>query len=189
MSKEWKNTVKKAQVGSVILILLGIVLLVNPDFGSIAVAKMLGWGLVAVAAICLLAGVLTWPVMGFATLAGSIVGLMLGVYILNNPLALASLLGWILGIFLVVQGLGSIGEALRLCHHGSAWRFSMVVSILTLGLGVVLIFAPLTTSRLVMIVAGVVMIVCGAGNLITHVRAARCIDRGEKQGNIIDAEE
>lgn len=189
MSKQWKNTVLKAELGSAILVLVGIVLLVNPDFGSIAVARILGWVLVAVAAICLLAGVLTWPVMGFSTLAGSIAGLMLGVYVLNNPLALASLLGWILGIFLVIQGLGSIGEALRLCHHGNAWRFSMVISIVTLGLGVVLIFAPLTTSRLVMIVAGVVMIACGAGNLITHVRAARCIDKGEKQGNIIDAEE
>lgn len=189
MAKDIKKTITRARWGSVALILIGVVLLVNPDFGSAMVAKVLGWGLVALAGICLAAGVLTWPGMGFGTLGGSCAGLLLGIYILRNPLSLASILGMMLGIFLTVQGIGALADALRLRRNDQGWLGPIILAAATLILGLVLLFSPLTTSRLVMIIAGIVMIVCGVGNLVTHFRASRYIEGKGGAGSVIDADD
>lgn len=188
MAKKLKMTMTGAWVGSAVLVLAGVLLLVNPDFGSAAVASVIGWGMIIVAAICLVAGILTWPALGFTTMGGSCIGLLLGVYILKNPLALASLLGVVLGIFLAAQGLGALGDALRLWKGGRSWVVAMVLAAATLVLGVTLIFSPLTTSRFVMIIAGVVMVVCGVGNLVTHFKATRYIDGTSDKETVIDSE-
>lgn len=189
MDKHMRKTVNTARLGSVALILIGVLLLTNPDFGSALAAKVLGWILVGVSVIALAAAVLSWPALGFRTLGGGCMGTLVGIYILRNPLSVASILGIMLGIFLAGQGMSALGDALRLRRNGLGWHLPVILAAATMILGLVLIFSPLTTSRLVMTVAGVVMIVCGVGNLFTHFKAYRCIGGAGEKETVIDAEE
>lgn len=188
-----KNNISKhlaqARWGSIALIVLGLVLLLFPDFGSSTVAVILAWVLMIGGSAGLLIGVLSWPAFGFGTMIGSGLVLAAGIYILRHPLSLASILGVLLGVLLTAQGLGALGDALRLRRGGGLWVPGLVLSILTMVFGLILIFSPLTSSRIVMTVVGLVLIVFGAGNLYTHFKAGSCTDSGSDKGRIIDADE
>ena len=188
-----KNNISKhlaqARWGSIALIVLGLVLLLFPDFGSSTVAVILAWILMIGGSAGLLIGVLSWPAFGFGTMIGSGLVLVAGIYILRHPLSLASILGVLLGVLLTAQGLGALGDVLRLRRGGGLWVPGLVLSILTMVFGLILIFSPLTSSRIVMTVVGLVLIVFGAGNLYTHFKAGSCTDSGSGKGRIIDADE
>lgn len=188
-----KNNISKhlaqARWGSIALIVLGLVLLLFPDFGSSTVAVILAWVLMIGGSAGLLIGVLSWPAFGFGTMIGSGLVLAAGIYILRHPLSLASILGVLLGVLLTAQGLGALGDALRLRRGGGLWVPGLVLSILTMVFGLILIFSPLTSSRIVMTVVGLVLIVFGAGNLYTHFKAGSCTDSGSGKERIIDADE
>lgn len=184
------------ELGSVFLILFGGLLLLNPDFGSAALAAILGWILVGGGAVGLLIGFLRWPGLGTMELLGSFLLLGCGVYLLRNPLALASLLGIGLGILLLSQGVGSLGDAWRVIGYGGFYQLSLILGIGMTALGAYLILSPLATSRFVMSVAGLAMVVCGITNLISHRRASKFITSSRHKiiGNsdtpdIIDADQ
>jgi len=181
------------ELGSVLLILFGMILLLNPDFGSAALATILGWILVGGGAAGLALGCISWPALGIAELIGSLIVLCCGIYLLRNPLMLASLAGVLLGLLMISQGLGSLRDGLQVKRYGGKYQFSVILSIGMLILGVYLILSPMATSRFVMKMAGLIMIASGISNLISHHRAQKYITDSRKKiiGNskIIDAEE
>lgn len=189
MKDRISKTLSQARWGSIALIAFGLVLVFFPDFGSRTVATIAAWLLMIAGTAGLLIGVLSWPMFGFGTLAGSGISLIVGFYILRNPLSLASLLGILLGALLTVQGLGALGDVLRLRRNGEFWVLGMVWAGFTLVMGLILIFSPMTTSRIVMTLVGLAMIVCGGGNLYTHYKAKSYMDPGKNSSRIIDADE
>lgn len=183
----WSKLIRM-ETGSVVLVIFGVILALNPDFGSAAVAAILGWVLIGAGAAGLLIGVLSWPGLGMGELAGSLILLAAGIYLQRNPLMLASLLGILLGVLLVGQGVGAMRDALRLKRRGGHWQPGLILAAVMLVAGLGLIFSPLTTSRLVMTVAGVVMIACGVGNLVSHYKVEQYI-HGAGGNPVIDADE
>lgn len=142
-----------------LLIVLGIVLIVNPDSAAALVGKVIAWALI-----------LGGTVMGITALSGEIsrrlgrlipaaVILILGIWLMSEPLFIAESLGWILGILLAVQGGADVFAALR-----GRQRFS-VISAITLVAGVVLVLVPMTTSRILIVICGIVVLCIGAAEL------------------------
>lgn len=162
----------------VLLILLGLILLVNPDSASVLIAKIIGW-------ILLICGI------GFGISAlknhsgtagkvlGTIVCLGLSGWLLKNPLALAAGIGRFVGILLVIHGVQDVVEAAKLGH-------GMFLAILTALLGALLVFLPMTTSRLVFSLCGLVVLIVGIAMLIDRLKGRPGLDEGNDP-NIIDA--
>ena len=156
-------------------------------------SAILGWVLVGGGAAGLLIGVLSWPGLGIAELIGSIILLGGGIYLLRNPLMLASLMGILLGLLLLSQGLGALRDALQVKRYGGRYQLSLILGIGMSALGAYLILSPMATSRFVMTVAGLIMVACGITNLISHCRADKYITGSRKKiihnPDIIDADE
>lgn len=182
----WKKLFRM-EVGSIFLILFGAVLLMNPDFGSAAVAAILGWILIGGGIVGLVIGFLSWPGLGIGELVGSCILLGSGIYLLKNPLMLASLLGILLGILLASQGIGALGDALRVKRYGGTFLPGLILGVAMVALGLYLVFSPMATSRIVWTVAGLVMVACGIGNLLSHRKATKFIHSANE--TIIDADE
>lgn len=176
----------RSELGSVLMIVFGFILLLNPDLGSAALASVLAWLLVAIGAGGLILGVPAGA--GLGQLGGSILALVGGIWLLKDPLMLARLLGIGLGLLLASQGYNALTDALSVRRCGGLYLPGMVFGGIMLILGLGLVFSPLGASRFVMTVAGLVMIICGIGNLVSHRRSVRYIQDHEKP-RIIDAEE
>lgn len=182
---KYLDKLRSPRLSPYVLILVGAILMLWPDVGTAAVSAVLGWILVAVGAVMLFIGILSWRSFGIGLGAAGVVLLFSGIWLNNNPLALAKILGILCGAMILVQGLNSLMDARRVRKAGGLSGFSCIVGILTVLLGLFLILSPLSTSRFVMVITGVILILCGVSNLVSHKRVDRYI---HEHGDIIDSE-
>lgn len=176
-------------VGYLLLVALGCLLIFRPDFGSAAVATVLGWIGIVLGGIMIFVCLLSWPVLGIPQLLTGVAAVGFGAYILLNPLMLASIFGIAVGIYLVFQGVISIFESGRLRKFGYSSTASLVLGLIMVALGIVLIVAPMTSSRLVMTLIGLAMALCGGVRLLLRAWAARKLIQPKEDPDIIDADE
>jgi len=162
---------------SVLVILCGLILVISPDNATILVSHILGWGLFAVG--------LVWGVVLLSARArlgqflGAAVCILLGLWLTNNPLALAKSLGRLVGIFVILR---SVQELM-----GSALKQGKVLAVLMIILGVILVLIPMTASRLAFFLLGGVLVLMGIGMLLEAIRGGNDrLDSGDDT-NIIDA--
>lgn len=157
-SKNWK-AFPGIYALPVLLMLLGILLIVKPDSAAALIGK-------AVALVVILSG----TVMGVTAMSGetsrrirrlipAAIALALGLWLLVNPLFIAESLGRILGILLLLEGGSELIGALRRSAPFPVMAFVTLVA------GVVLVLLPMTTSRLLITVCGIVVLCIGAAEL------------------------
>ena len=151
-------------------ILLGLILLLVPDSAAALITYGIGGVLLLGGALFAVGAFLDRSVSkGFwALICLSIGGMLLG-----NPLLLARNLGRFLGIWLAIEG----GDCLR--------KGNRVFGTVILVAAVALVLSPMTLSRLVFSVCGLVVLVIGIGMLADRIRNQKYLDKGDD--NIIDA--
>lgn len=180
---DWRSLLKN-QSGSVVMILCGAVLAISPDSASMLLSGAAGWLLIAVGVMLLVMGFVGGVQMG-AIVPGGLL-LLAGAWLHRHPLMIASVLGLVLGIVAIRQGWQGAKESRWIKRSGGFWIPGAVLSVLELIVGVRLIFSPLSASRWVLTIAGILMVLCGAADLAAHYRGQKYI-RGDS--NIIDADE
>ena len=104
-----------------------------------------------------------------------IVGSILG----TRPLLLAAFAGRIIGLLLLADGLADLINAHR---RGIRGLMPLIIAIL----GGILLLMPMTASRLVFRLCGLVVLVIGGAMLFDRIRHPR-LSRGKDDPNIIDA--
>lgn len=162
----------------ILIIALGLVLLINPDSASALIAKLLGWLMVAMGIGIGISAIVTQSGQigkGIAAVALVVVGSWLA----KNPLLLAAWIGRIVGILLVIDGIQDILHA-----HRQGMRH--IMPILVTAVGAVLILLPMTTSRLVFSLCGLVVLIIGVAMLLDRLKERKLLDEPEDP-NIIDA--
>ena len=160
----------------VVLIALGLVLIFCPDTASALISKVAGWGLMMAGIIVAVAIVVdrNWSASRILTV---IVLVGLGRWLMTHPLAWAAWGGRIIGLLLLLRGIRDFSQ--------SAFTQGKVLSAVTALLGLVLILMPMTASRMVFSLCGVVILVVGGGMLAERVWEKKNWD--DDDPNIIDA--
>ncbi len=168
------KTFLKRCAGELFLIFCGAMLALFPDSAVALVTKIIAWVLVVSGLVTILGAlkgkpdVKTWIIPAL--------GVLLGGYMLTNPLMLSNALGRVMGLFLVIQGAGNLRK-----------DRSRILPGITLAAGVILFLIPRTLVNTLLGIAGLVLIVIGAMNLIDKLRHRRYLDEGSDP-NIIDAD-
>lgn len=179
----WKARTKP-QGGSVLLIVLGALLALNPDSASVLVSVVLGWALIAVGAMLIVGGFVSGGEWG--AIVQGVLFLICGSWLHRNPLMVASILGLVVGIIAIRHGWRGAENVRQIKRSGGLWVPGAVLAVLELLVGVRLIFSPLSVSRLVLTIAGIAMAACGAWELIARNRVQKYIPRDNR---IIDADD
>lgn len=180
---DWKSLLR-LNGGSVLMILCGAVLAVNPDSASTLISAVLGWVLIALGVALLLAG-FTGGVGGKTILSGALM-LTAGAWLHRNPLMIASFLGSLLGLLVLSRGWRAAMASQRVKRGGGFWIPGGVLAVLELIVGVRLIFSPLSASRMVLTVAGIAMVIFGVCDLAANYKYSKYIPGNSR---IVDADE
>lgn len=180
---DWRSLLRY-EGGSILMIVFGVLLTMKPDLASAAVSAVAGWALIAIGVAFLVAGFTGGMRLG-RIVCGAVL-LMAGSWLHRNPLMIASLIGVGLGVLVLSQGWQAAREAQWTKRGGGMWIPGAVLAVLELLVGIRLILSPLSLSRLVLGIAGIAMVICGACNLVAHYKNVRYIP---DQGGIIDADE
>lgn len=177
MKKEEILSLIRLLLAPVLVILLGLVLLVNPDSASILISRVLGGGLAILAVgfgIAALVSARGRAGKAIASVALAVCGGLLS----RNPLWLASFAGRVVGILLVIDG---VQDMLHAHCSGVRVRMPLVVALL----GAILVLMPMTASRLVFSLCGLVVTVVGVIMLLERLGKPR-LSGGKR--DIIDME-
>ena len=162
----------------VVTLVLGLILMVNPDYASALVARLLGFvfGLVAIGFGI---GALANAQGRAGKVFGAIVCAVIGGWLGNNPLVLAAWFGRIIGIVLLIDGIQDILASRR---QGTLFLLPLVAALV----GLILIVMPMTASRIVFALCGLVLVVIGGVMLLERIRGNNRLN-GPQDPNIIDA--
>ena len=158
----------------VLTVLAGLLLMGNPDGATAMMTKLLGWILVASGALKLVIPVTRQRTVSNSEWVWNGLCILAGVLLLARPLLLADMIGSILGVMILVEGI----RGLRRGADGK--------SILTVLAGAILLFLPRTLTRTVLVAAGAALVIIGVINILRQISNARRLDRGDDP-NIIDA--
>lgn len=171
----------------VILIVVGLILMVSPDSATSLISRILGWVLIAYGVFFGISAFMSLRSKRLPMLFYGVICLFIGTYLVRNPLFLAQGIGKFLGILLGLRGVNGIFDALNVKKRGGSYIMGLVVGAATLLLGLWLMLSPLSPTRLLMTVVGIVLVVIGVMNLLSVKNEVKALLSGE-DSNIVDAD-
>lgn len=178
MKKTDAATLVKLLLTPVLMVILGLALVIRPDTASALVGKILGWILILMGGGLLIESLAVKDVTTSRILF-TVVTLALGVWLVRNPLRLAAALGRIAGLLILVRAVQDIVNATR-------WKCGMKYALISGIVGALLIVLPMTTSRVVWVVLGILVIVLGILTALDRLKLGKLLSSGDD--NIIDAQ-
>ena len=168
---------------SIAYIVIGMLLLIMPETSLLWICNAFGVVVLVTGIVCLIQYArirgtgFTAPFM----LVGGVITAGLGIFTLAKPQVVASFLPVVFGIFIVVDGVSRVGTAIDLAKRkGQKWWMLLLLSIVSVGLGVLLLLHPFDAAVSVVMLCGILLIVEGALNLGCVLYAAmelRTLDR------------
>lgn len=161
----------------VALIVLGAVLLLFPDSASVLVAKVLGWAMV-IAGVVFAVSAIVSPGGTAGKVICAVVCLAVGGWLVKNPLVLAKGVGRFVGILLAIRGIQDLFQSVS--------AQGKLLALVTAAMGVILVLLPMTTSRVVFSICGLMVLLIGIAMFVDRIRRRRLMDPGDDP-NIIDA--
>ena len=149
----------------VVGLVMGFYLLLRPWSATEALCALIGWLFLLAGAAGILNAVAfqRTTLMSDPLLPVSVVGIVVGVFFITRPYTLMQIVGLIVCVLLVLQGVFGIQHAEQRRRWGeSTWWVSMAVGVVSVVLGLVALFAPGTSTTLMMRLIGVMLICSGA---------------------------
>jgi uncharacterized membrane protein HdeD (DUF308 family) len=164
-----------AIAGGVTSIVLGVILLVWPDGTLYVVAALIGIWLVVAGIIRLAEAVLTSEARGGARALSAIAGLLyliVGIVCLRNLLTALEVLAVVIGFVWIAGGISEIMSAFTR-HAGGARVAVAAIGLVTIVGGLVLVFWPDVSLRVIVWVGGLWLLAIGVVQLVLAARVAR----------------
>lgn len=152
---------------SVLMAVLGLVLIIWPGKTLTLAARILGIALLLGAA----GSFYSWRqdrhkgAADYTTLAVALLLLVAGLIVLIAPKGVITLLPKLIGLAVLVNGFINLAQALELKKDGASWTSSMVMAVLTLLLGVFLLFFAFSAMKAAVMVIGAIFVYNGVSNL------------------------
>lgn len=156
-------------VNAVIMVVLGLVLVIWPDFLGEMLCYLLGGALILMGAIQLI-GFLRGERLGLYNKFNMLMGIvlvLLGLWICTQPHIVLSIIPVVVGIIVLLHGLMDIQYTLDIKRTGNTkWWIALIAAIVTFVFGLVLVFNPFAAYETVMILLGVAMLYDGGSDLV-----------------------
>ena len=165
-------------------LVLGVVLLFNPDAVMAGIFRIIGWLLVAVA---LVLGISL--AMDRVRAPGRVIGALVcgigGALLLRNPLVLAAGTGKVLGVLLILRAVAGFVQGGKVSGRPVRHALGELPELI---LGIFLLLSPMAPTRLIFGIIGVVLIV-GAVLKLLGMKQELVALTGPENPKIIDADE
>ena len=153
---------------SILMILIGLLLVFWPGHVMTTALKILGFALLIGGALL----IYSWYSgrgrdSSVITLAEGIVMAVAGLIVLIAPKFLISIVPFCVGAVITLNGIFNLAQApdQRKANY-NRWTASLVMAILTIILGLLILFNPFSTMEMLVVAIGIVIIYNGVSNLL-----------------------
>lgn len=170
MEKLMKKFFRSSLITSLFLIALGLLLIFQSDAVIYSISYIIGGILIALGVL----GIIKF-VQGTnkeqqteLDIVYGIVSVILGIVVIKNPQAIASIIPTILGISIVINSATKLQYAFELKANGNnLWKSTMVISIISTLCGIVLIFNPFKALTSFTKIVGIFIVIYAVLDMIS----------------------
>ncbi len=160
MDKIMNKILKTSIITSIIFLIFGLLLILESEATIISLSYIIGTVLIALGAY----GIVNFfrkNKIGISTsldVVYGIVTIILGILVITNPRAIASIIPFVMGIIIIISSASKIQYSLELKNIKSdMWKTTLAISILTTICGVMLIFNPFKGAVIVTKIIGILI--------------------------------
>ena len=157
-------------ITSIILAVLGILLIVATEATIISISYIIGGILILLGFFGLVDYIrkIDTETKTSVDLVYGIVTVILGVLIVMNPKAIASIINYVLGIIIVISSAVKLNYAIQLKgNNNSLWKSTIIFSLITTICGLILIFKPFTGAIVATKIIGAIVLIYAILNIIS----------------------
>ncbi len=153
-------------VSSIILLVLGIVLLFIPGSIITTILRIFGALIIALGVVSIINS--TKSKTTNAELVYGILMVILGLVFLSNPEVIAGIIPFILGVWIVINSLFKLQVVANLKKTSDDYVKPLVVNLITLLIGIILMFNPFKGAEAVIMIIGIFMIAYSLLDLLNY---------------------
>ena len=172
MEKLMQKFFRSSLVTSIVLMILGVLLILQSEVTIITISYIIGTLLIALGAIAIIKFVKNVNSITREDLdiVYGTVTIILGVIVIYNPEAIASIIPIIIGIGIVISSATKLQYAIELKENlSSQWKTTMIISIISAICGVILICNPFKGAVVILQLIGGFIIVYSILDIISTI--------------------
>ncbi len=176
MKELLKRTKVNIIISSIITILFGIILIVWPTSSTLFISSLAGWLLFLGGIISVVIYFSTRQTEPKANLLLGLIVVSFGFWAVIRPSALVQLISVLFGVILLLHGFLNIDDSLELKNGGiTNWWVFLFFSILTIILGIFIIWSPIASATVMTIISGISLLFDGITDLILVFRISHIL--------------
>ena len=193
MNSILKRIKTNAILSALLYVVIGLVLLLRPELSTSVLCTALGIVLILRGLSDILDFVFhkDGSLYYSLRLAGGIVIAAVGVWLVTKPTLIAVLVPRVIGLLILFHGCSNLGDTLKLQKNKSSQSLAaLILSGITLALGVLLVVNPFAAFTTVVRVIGAVLIYDGVSDIWISMQVSKAVKLAEKelQGEVVDVD-
>jgi uncharacterized membrane protein HdeD (DUF308 family) len=174
MSKFMRSSI----FSSIALAILGVFLFFQSELTIVSIAYIIGAILVGIGIAAMIKYIanLNKNVKNELDIIYGTVTVVLGIIVISNPKAIASIIPFVLGLIIVISSATKLQYGLELRKSKSPlWSSTVIISLITLLCGVMLVINPFAGATFITKVVGILLLVYAILDIISTVRISRTV--------------
>ena len=175
-----KTGIFKTFAASLLMIGLGFLMMLHPDFANQTVASILGWSMVGVGTLLIAVSLMNWNIMGIPELLIGIALVAVGIFIIIKPAFAAESFGRVIAIYVGFHGLLCLMDSGKLKKMDRNFIPHTIMGGVMLAVALTLIFVPVSLFWLIRVL-GALVILSGLGNLVLRSKFYLSLPKPEKK--------
>ena len=188
-----KKFFRSSLISSIILMIIGVLLILQSEITIITISYLIGTLLIAMGAIALIKFIKNINNVNREELDifYGVVTIILGVIVVYNPEAIASIIPIIIGIGIIINSATKLQYAIELKQSlNSQWKITVIISIISAVCGVILICNPFKGAVVIMQIIGGFIVAYSILDIISTITIKKNVAaiHNAIDGNINDAE-
>mgnify|MGYP002531809399 CR=1 FL=1 len=188
-----KKFFRSSLISSIILMIIGVLLILQSEITIITISYLIGTLLIAMGAIAIIKFIKNINNVNREELDifYGVVTIILGVIVVYNPEAIASIIPIIIGIGIIINSATKLQYAIELKQSlNSQWKITVIISIISAVCGVILICNPFKGAVVIMQIIGGFIVAYSILDIISTITIKKNVAaiHNAIDGNINDAE-
>ncbi len=188
-----KKFFRSSLISSIILMIIGVLLILQSEITIITISYLIGTLLIAMGAIAIIKFIKNINNVAREELDifYGVVTIILGVIVVYNPEAIASIIPIIIGIGIIINSATKLQYALELRESlNNQWKTTVVISIISAVCGVILICNPFNGAVVIMQIIGGFIVAYSILDIVSTITIKKNVAaiHNAIDGNINDAE-
>lgn len=199
MDKIMNKFFKSSIITSIILIILGLLLIFESETTIISISYIIGSILLAIGVVAIINFIrkINANINDRLDIVYGIPTIILGILIITNPHAIASIIPFVLGIGIIISSANKLQYSLELKqNNNNLWKAGMVIAIISSICGVILLFNPFKGAVLFTKIVGIFITVYAILDITSNITIRKSvknihdmIDRTVVEAEIIEEDE